>query len=564
MGLATRTPAVACPARLDCGLPDGYALGMGTRKRDIEPDEKPIKIEVSFGKSSSVNYRTAVRLAKQVEGYEERGEGQQIRHSVRLDLSFDDDKAWDDVRQLSQIIGGWKSASFRLDGRRFTSMWELDQEIGEVRQCYIQRRDSVLGEAHCLGKEAPDDEADFFGCRYVRAITHEGASGYYSHQSQKWYQYGELSDERTTFRTDKEKILSLIKTHTADHLCTKCPCFSWDRVAREVSDLPEVIELNGDSHFEVKYSEINTNKALGIQPKGSSQGFGITIPIKIGDDEDDEDDVPVERNIPSVRYADIAAQDEALEEIRNIVELPLTHPEYFLEMGIEPQQGIILHGSPGNGKTLIAKAVATESKAHLEVINGPEVKSKWVGESEKNLRKAFNRARKLQPSIILIDELDAVAPRRDKMDQQHDVSLISQFLVLLDGLESRGRVAVIGTTNRIEAIDSALRRPGRFDYHIRVAEPDNKGRLAILKVHLGRMKTADGIDLAAFVQNLDGFSGAEIAGLCREVGLVSIRDALKAGKPASEVMVTQADLLTGLERMRTKRVADQDDVNHDM
>ncbi len=334
---------------------------MGNRTRQTEPEEKPIKIEVSFGKSSSTNYRSAVRLAKQFEGYEERGEGQQIHHSVKLDLSFDDDKAWDDMRQLSHIIGGWKSASFRLDGKRFTSMWELDREIGEVRQCYIQRRDSVLGEAYCLGKEAPDDEADFFGCRYVRAITHEGASGYYSHQSQKWYQYGELSDDRTTFTTDKEKILSLIKTHTADHLCTKCPCFSWQRVAREVSDLPEVIMLNGDSHFEVKYSEINENKALGIQPKGTSKGYGISIPINLGlGDDEDEDEVPAERSIPSVLYADIAAQDEALEEIRNIVELPLTHPEYFLEMGIEPQQGIILHGSPGNGKTLIAKSPACD------------------------------------------------------------------------------------------------------------------------------------------------------------------------------------------------------------
>ena len=303
----------------------------------------------------------------------------------------------------------------------------------------------------------------------------------------------------------------------------------------------------------MRYSQLNPDKALGIQRKddhGLAPSSGLTCAVSL---------VPVlakaenKRCVPKVRYADIAGQDKALAAVRQIVELPLTHCEYFAALNVDPQAGILLYGPPGNGKTLLAKAVATECQAHLEIINGPEILSKWVGESEAHLRQIFARCRQLAPSVLLIDELDSLAPCRERMSQQHEVQLISQLLVLLDGLQARGRVAVIGTTNRLEAIDPALRRPGRFDYHIELPLPDRAGRTALLNVHLKKMRLAKHLRIQCLVKETEGLSGAELAGLCREAGTQAILRALACGTVAGEVSVTQDDLYAALHIWCSKR-----------
>ena len=191
----------------------------------------------------------------------------------------------------------------------------------------------------------------------------------------------------------------------------------------------------------------------------------------------------VPRHVPTVRYADVAGQGAAVQAVRDVCELPLTHGAYFAALGLAPPRGVILYGPPGNGKTLLAQAVATETAAHLEIISGPEILSQWVGGSEAHLRQVFARARAHHPAVILIDELDALAGRRDGAGPPHHAQLVAQFLVLLDGLDARGQVVVLATTNRLAAIDPAIRRPGRFDAHIAVPVPDRGGRLAILHRH---------------------------------------------------------------------------------
>jgi transitional endoplasmic reticulum ATPase len=251
---------------------------------------------------------------------------------------------------------------------------------------------------------------------------------------------------------------------------TLCPAFSWARIGAGVGELPDQIDLRTDERFKLRFSTYDSKKAIGVEP-ARRLTTAPRLELTLGGPREGSE-IPPERQIPSIRYSDVAAQEAALSEIEHVVGLPLKHPQYYDELGVEPHNGVLLYGPPGNGKTLIERRRGVSPR----IINGPEVLSMWVGQSEANIRRVFERARSLAPSVVLIDEIDSIAATRDEMIHQHEVSLISQLLVLLDGLEKRGRVAVIATTNRIDAIDPAIRRPGRFDYHIEVPEPDLTGR----------------------------------------------------------------------------------------
>ncbi|MBU0585932.1 AAA family ATPase, partial [Candidatus Micrarchaeota archaeon] len=192
-------------------------------------------------------------------------------------------------------------------------------------------------------------------------------------------------------------------------------------------------------------------------------------------------------NIPTVTYDDIGGMQSTVQKIREMIQLPLSHPELFERLGIEPPRGVLLYGAPGTGKTLLAKAVANESDANFFHIGGPEVVSKYVGESEEKLRKLFKEAEEKSPSIIFIDEIDAIAPKRGEVTGEVERRMVSQLLTLLDGLKSRGQVIVIGATNRPDSIDEALRRPGRFDREIEIGVPDQAGRRQILQIHTRNM-----------------------------------------------------------------------------
>ena len=224
-----------------------------------------------------------------------------------------------------------------------------------------------------------------------------------------------------------------------------------------------------------------------------------------------------------VTYEDIGGLHEELQRIREMVELPLKHPELFRHLGIDPPKGVILYGPPGCGKTLIAKAIANETGAHFISINGPEIMSKFYGESEARLREVFQEAEQNAPSIIFIDELDAIAPKRGEVTGEVERRVVSQLLTLMDGLKTRGQVIVIGATNRIEAVDPALRRPGRFDREIRIGVPDRNGRKEILQIHTRRMPLAEDVDLDELADITHGFTGADIAALCREAAMSALR-----------------------------------------
>ncbi len=258
---------------------------------------------------------------------------------------------------------------------------------------------------------------------------------------------------------------------------------------------------------------------LQTTPKGIVQVHGETD-IVIKDESIDEDDVGASSGIT---YEDIGGIGDQLLKVREMIELPLKHPELFRRLGIDPPKGVLLHGPPGTGKTMIAKAVATETNAHFTAINGPEVISKYYGESEKQLREIFDEAANNAPAIVFLDEIDSICPKREDVSGEVERRVVAQMLTLMDGMQGRDNVIVIAATNRRDAIDPALRRPGRFDREIEIGVPDRFGRKEIIEVHTRGMPISDDFDVDWVLENSYGFVGADIAALVRESAMKALR-----------------------------------------
>jgi transitional endoplasmic reticulum ATPase len=256
--------------------------------------------------------------------------------------------------------------------------------------------------------------------------------------------------------------------------------------------------------------------------------------------------------VPRVTYEDIGDLEDVKQKVREMIELPMRYPELFSHLGIDPPKGVLFYGPPGTGKTLLARAVANETGAYFITINGPEIMSKFYGESEARLREIFKEAEENAPAIIFIDEIDAIAPKREEVTGEVEKRVVAQLLALMDGLEARGDVIVIAATNRPNAIDPALRRPGRFDREIEIPVPDKRGRLEILQVHTRNMPLADDVDLKKLAEMTHGYTGADLAALCREAAMRALRRFLpkldlEKGELPTEVLeelkVTMQDFL---------------------
>ena len=267
---------------------------------------------------------------------------------------------------------------------------------------------------------------------------------------------------------------------------------------------------------EIKFAVVSTNpKDIVI--------VGPNTEVQLHESPVDVSKIEGVGNLVDVSYEDIGGLKEEVKKVREMIESPLKRPELFEKLGIAPPKGVLMHGPPGTGKTLLAKAVASESDAHFIAINGPEIMSKYVGGSEENLREYFEEAEENSPSIIFIDELDAIAPKREETNGEVERRTVAQLLTLMDGLKSRGQVVVIGATNRPDSLDPALRRPGRFDREIEIGVPDSEERKEVLEIHTRNMPLSEDVDLDKIANTTHGFVGADLESLCKEAAMRVVR-----------------------------------------
>ena len=290
---------------------------------------------------------------------------------------------------------------------------------------------------------------------------------------------------------------------------------------RYLADALESVPLiKGDNVMVPYFGGRLTFQVIGVTPAGSD---AVLVTQKTAFNITTAGQASADRGVHIVAYEDIGGLRDEIQKVREMIELPLRHPEIFEKLGIEAPKGVLLFGPPGTGKTLLAKAVASESNSHFISISGPEIMSKFYGESEARLREIFKEAREKAPSIIFIDEIDSIAPKREEVTGEVERRVVSQLLSLMDGLEGRGKVIVIAATNRPNAIDPALRRPGRFDREIEIKVPDKRGRLEILQIHARNMPLDTDVDQDKIAGVTHGYVGADVEYLCKEAAMKCLR-----------------------------------------
>ena len=311
------------------------------------------------------------------------------------------------------------------------------------------------------------------------------------------------------------------------------------KVSSKIAKSVSLIPVNGSVTVDKEFTDFVKNRLKGlpithgdeisVMILGNSMDFKITkttpkhvVKIDRATNLTISTDTTVDRKV-RVTYEEVGGLRQEIKAMREIVELPLKHPELFSRLGVEPHSGILLYGPPGCGKTLIAKVLASESEANMYSINGPEIMNKYYGETEAKLREIFKEAKDNSPSIIFVDEIDAIAPKREEVYGDVEKRVVAQLLALMDGLNERGNVIVLGATNRPDSVDPALRRPGRFDREFEISVPNEDGRLEVLLIHTRGMPIADDVDLKDLASELHGYTGADIKSLCREAAMKSIR-----------------------------------------
>jgi len=502
-----------------------------------------MKIGISFSRSTSANFTIALRRAKALAangtlGIENDDKGRQSRFSLALDSGIVESAVR--IENFVRLVSSWRGTELSISGEP-VSRFEFDtllEEIGNLHRCLLRRKtqNEKDGKKHACCNDFP------LGCRRLRIEPNQDFLRFLNYSDMPWFAVGSFDGKVVAI--DKAALRAQIDGIRNERL-SLCPLFDRTAVLDRIGKLPAILDPKKDRHWITIYSRKPGNAVWALPRKFTLLPYDLTTSTetKSASRRTDrtmahaKEERQIVRKIPPVRYSDVCGQSAAVEAVRDYVELPVRHAALFERVGVRAGRGILLYGPPGNGKTLLAKAVAGETGAHIEIVSGPEILSMWLGESERALRAVFERGRKHVPSVILFDEIDSIAPAREAADAVHQKVLVSQLLVLLDGLEDRGRVFVLATTNRPEDIDPALKRPGRFDRHVYVGSPDAAGRAAIFEKYLSGMKTSAAVSPADLAAATPGFSGAQIEHACREAGLLCIKDAIRTDATPDSVEI---------------------------
>jgi len=453
------------------------------------------------------------------------------------------------IANLLNIVRAWKSTEVSLDGE-LLGKHDLDgfmDRLETVRRCWLRHKKH--SQRNCRAGCAVGCEALYIWPSY-EFLSYSGNA------DPPWYAVGAFDGKTVT--VDKEALRQqLVAPRNAE--VRLCPHFGLEAVTAKIAALPDILAPDGRKWVTVYH--FKNGKPAWTWPKDAAlppglrdtkespwRSGGLNIRVDLGQGRQSTPDahgtpIPPVRSIPPTRYGDVHGQDAAVEAIRDLVELPLKHADLFARIGASPRaHGAILAGPPGTGKSLLARAVAGECSAHIEVVSGPSLLSKWVGETEAALRGIFERAREHAPAVILFDEIDCLGASRAAADAQHQKSMVTQLLALLDGLEERGQVFVLATTNRPQDIDPALRRPGRFDQVVWMGPPDERGRKAIFIHHMQGLKLADGLNRGLLAAELagatPGFTGADIAYTCQRAALLCVKEASGSPVQPTDIAVT--------------------------
>ncbi len=508
-------------------------------------------MQVSFRLKSEGVLGRAASVASRHPSYRVEGANGTARAMVDLDLPSD----WRPLEDFSRLLRTEKSAEYLADGGPI----EGDELFAGLKCFFRKQRSDASSKDWCTPRSL--EGRQLFPCKQVHVYDNDYLT------SKSWYAFGEM-DENGVFGVDKEAITERVLTDLGP--CVRCPILDLDTTADIVARLPERIDPNKDEGWRYKEDGPLENWSISkardvaepeITPAEERQSLlerlassvrsgGAGVAAASGA-------TPGSRNVPETRYEDVGGMRETVAMVREAVELPITHPEIFHRLGIKPNKGILFYGPPGTGKTLLARAVARECGAHFIAVSGPEILNKYWGQSEARLRNIFNEARMKAPSVVLFDEIDSFASSRDMMSESFEATLVSQLLSLMDGMNDLGRVCVIATTNRPAALDSALRRPGRFDHEIEIGLPDAEARLHILNIHAKDMPTDLNLNLDQISQITGGYSGADLESLCREAALVCMRRTINlrdfehriASHQLSALSVATYDFRTAMKRV---------------
>ncbi len=469
----------------------------------------PVELRVVFRRTSSKEFTRALALARQQPGFAE-GEG-------AFAVTFNQDQL-DVYQELVALVGRWAQTAVSLNGQAVSR-----ERLNHLVACYQARLAAPDRRVYCAGGEVHQSRVgavrQLFPCRMI-PVSEANGNG--------WFQYGRLTRDGV-FIVDKAQLRQAVSGALGETLAEQCPALFPVEVDAVIDRLPDRVDPRKDPHWAYRDGWHNGRFVpVGVEKRtGTAAARNTSGPLAEAEAVAVGPAVAQNPAIAPVRYRDIGGLGPQIRVVRENLELPLRFPALFAHLGVEPHRGMLLSGPPGTGKTMLARALATEAQANFLVVNGPEILSKWRGESEANLRRIFSEAREGAPSVVLIDEVDAIAPDRARVQHTHEAVLVSQMLTLLDGLADRGRVVVVATTNRPELVDPAVRRPGRLDLLVQIGLPNEAARRDILRIHSERMPLGSDVDLDALAGATVGFAGAHLGALCREAGMECMREVVR-------------------------------------